>query len=83
MLNEASLLAVGITRATGQFKIGDVVSLVDQDGREFARGTANYTSEEINFIKGLKTSQIRKTLGYVRQKEIVTRKRIHITEEEE
>jgi len=83
VLNEASLLAVGITRATGQFKIGDVVSLVDQDGREFARGTANYTSEEINFIKGLKTSQIRKTLGYVRQKEIVTRKRIHITEEEE
>jgi len=83
VLNGASLLAVGITHVTGQFKIGDVVSLVDQDGKEFARGTANYTSEEINFIKGLKTSQIRKTLGYVRQKEIATHKRMHITEEEE
>ncbi len=82
VLNGASLLAVGITRVAGQFKIGDAVSLVGEDGREFGRGTANYTSEEINLIKGLETSQIRKTLGYVRQKEIVTRKRMYVMEDE-
>lgn len=82
VLKGASLLAVGVVGVTGQFKIGDVVSLVDENGNEFARGIANYTSEEINLVKGFKTNQIRKTLGYVRQKEIVNRKRMHITEEE-
>lgn len=78
----ASLLAVGISQVSGKFTIGDVVSLVDQEGKEFARGIVNYTSEEINLIKGLKTSQIRKVLGYVRQKEIVIHKRMHLIEEE-
>jgi glutamate 5-kinase len=78
----ASLLPVGVERISGRFQIGDVVSLVNSDGREFARGIVNYTSEEINLIKGMKTNQIRKTLGYIRQKEIVIRKRMHLIEEE-
>jgi len=79
----ASLLAVGIDSVSGPFQIGDVVSLVDPHGKEFGRGIVNYTSEEINLIKGMKTARIRKTLGYIRQKEIVIRKRMHLTEEEE
>ena len=82
VLNGASLLAVGITDVTAQFKMGEVVSLVDENGKEFGRGIANYTSEEINSIKGLKTSQIARILGYIGQKEIVNRKRMHITEAE-
>jgi glutamate 5-kinase len=83
ILKGASLLAVGIDGVSGQFQIGDVASLVSPDGKEFARGIVNYTSEEINLIKGLRTAQIRKALGYIRQKEIVIRKRMHLTEEEE
>lgn len=79
----ASLLAVGIDDVSGRFQIGDVVSLVDPDRREFARGIVNYTSGETNLIKGMKTAQIRKTLGYIRQKEIVIRKRMHLTKEED
>ena len=79
----ASLLAIGIDDVSGPFQIGDVVSLVDVYDEEFARGIVNYTSEEVNLIKGLKTSQIRKALGYIRQKEIIIRKRMHLTEEEE
>jgi len=79
----ASLLAVGIESVSGPFQIGDVVSLVDPHGKELGRGIVNYTSEEINLIKGMKTARIRKTLGYIRQKEIVIRKRMHLTEEEE
>jgi len=82
ILKGASLLAVGIESVSGRFSIGEVVSLVGPDGKEFARGIANYTSEEINLIKGMNTSQIRKTLGYIRQKEVINRKRMFLKEEE-
>ncbi len=82
IIKGASLLAVGIESVSGHFQIGDVVSLVGPDGKEFARGISNYTSEEINLIKGVKVSEIRKILGYIRQKEIVMRKRIHLMQEE-
>jgi glutamate 5-kinase len=82
ILKGASLLAVGISHVSGQFKVGDVVSLVNSDEKEFARGIVNYSSDEINLIKGMNTPQIRKVLGYLRQKEIVNRKLMHLIEEE-
>ncbi len=82
ILKGASLLAVGIESVSGQFKIGDVVSIVGPDDKEFARGIVNYSSEEINLIKGLKTSQIKKVLGYIRRKEIIVRKLMHIINKE-
>ncbi|TRO55097.1 glutamate 5-kinase [Candidatus Bathyarchaeota archaeon] len=80
ILKGASLLPVGVVELTGTFNEGDVISLVDQDGVEFAKGNPNYNSGEINIIKGLKTNQIKKSLGYIRCKEIIARKNIHITE---
>jgi glutamate 5-kinase len=80
ILKGASLLPVGVVKLTGTFNEGDVICLVDQDGVEFAKGNPNYNSGEISIIKGLKTSQIRKALGYIRCKEIIARKNIHITE---
>ena len=74
----ASLLPVGIVNLTGTFNEGDVVSLVDNKNTEFARGNPNYNSNEINIIKGLKTNQIKKVLGYIRRKEVVARKNICI-----
>ena len=78
ILDGASLLPVGVVKITGTFNEGDVVSLVNQEGAEFARGNPNYNSGEINVIKGLKTSQIKKALGYIRRKEVVARKNISI-----
>ena len=83
ILKGASLLPVGVVKLTGTFNEGDVISLVDQDGAEFARGNPNYNSGEVSIIKGLKTSQIRKALGYIRCKEIIARRNIHVTECEE
>jgi glutamate 5-kinase len=77
----ASLLAIGICEVFGLFQIGDVVSLGNSDGKEFAKGIVNYSSEEINVIRGLNTSQISKVLGYIRQKEIMHRKHMHLLEE--
>ena len=78
ILKGASLLPVGVTKIMGTFNEGDVISLVDQDNVEFAKGNPSYNSVEINAIKGLKTSQIKKALGYIRHKEIIARKNIHI-----
>ena len=78
IMDGASLLPVGVVKITGTFNEGDVVSLVDHDGAEFARGNPNYNSGEINVVKGLKTNQIKKALGYIRRKEVVARKNICI-----
>jgi len=78
ILKGASLLPVGVVQLTGAFNEGDVISLVDQNSVEFAKGNPNYNSGEISIIKGLKTNQIKKALGYIRHKEIIARKNIHI-----
>jgi len=78
ILQGASLLPVGVVKIMGTFNEGDVASLVDQDCVEFAKGNPNYNSGEINIIKGLKTNQIKKALGYIRRKEVVARKNICI-----
>ena len=80
ILKGASLLPVGVTKLTGTFNEGDVISLIDQNNGEFAKGNPNYNSAEINAIKGLKTSQIKKALGYMRRKEIISRRNIHVME---
>jgi glutamate 5-kinase len=43
---KASLLASGIVRVENRFSSMDVVSIVDTEGREFARGIANCASDE-------------------------------------
>lgn len=58
-----SLLASGITGASGDFQKGDVVGIALDRGRDFARGIANYSSQQIEKIKGLKTPQIESALG--------------------
>ena len=82
ILEGKSLLPVGITKVVGQFKTDDVIALVGEDGVEFARGNPNYTSGELNLIKGLQVTQVRKQLGAKRPKEVVERRNIHLTEEE-
>ena len=46
MQGKASLLASGVVRVEDKFESMDVVSIVDSNGREFARGMANYNSAE-------------------------------------
>lgn len=60
--NGGSLLPIGVTGTQGEFEKGDVVSVVDIEGVEFARGLANYSSSDTQKIHGLKTDQIRAAL---------------------
>ena len=72
-LTENSLLAVGVTRASGQFQRGDVVSCLDADGNEIARGLVNYKVSEVELIKGKASSEIENLLGYIDEPELIHR----------
>jgi glutamate 5-kinase len=68
-----SLLAVGVKEVSGGFARGEVVSCVDEAGREVARGLVNYGALETEKIKGQPSSQIQEILGYVDEEELIHR----------
>ena len=68
-----SLLPVGIQTVTGEFERGEVVGLLDSDGREIARGLTNYSASEARRIQGKLSNEIEMTLGYMDEPEIVHR----------
>ena len=68
-----SLLAVGITKVSGNFKRGDVVSCMNEDGREVARGLVNYEAQEADRIKGKASKDIETILGYIDEPEMIHR----------
>jgi glutamate 5-kinase len=82
ILEGFSLLPVGVTKVVGHFNVGDVVSLVDEKNTEFARGNPNYNSGELNLIKGLQINSVKKKLGYIKQKEVIEHKHIHLVRKE-
>jgi glutamate 5-kinase len=56
--NGRSLLAIGITDVEGNFGRGDVVSLLSEDGQEFARGLTNYDSPTTTRLKGQRLADL-------------------------
>ncbi len=68
-----SLLPAGVTAVRGSFARGDVVAIVDPYGRRIATGICNYDSQEVERLKGVRSSQIAKVLGYEYGEEIVHR----------
>lgn len=68
-----SLLPKGVLEVMGGFGMGDPVSCVTKEGVEVARGLVNYSSEEVNKIRGLHSSHIEEVLGYHHSDEVVHR----------
>lgn len=62
--NKKSLLPSGITLVDGVFEIGDCVAIHDDGDALIAKGLASYSRQELERIRGIKSSQIEKTLGY-------------------
>ncbi len=58
-----SLLPSGVVAVSGTFKKGDTVCLLHKKKKEFARGITNYSSDEVEQIKGCHSSKIEKILG--------------------
>ena len=70
---ESSLLPIGVTKVVNNFKKGDFVSIIDEDGEEFARGIINYNSEDTNKIIGKHSDSILEILGYKNYDALITR----------
>ena len=68
-----SLLPVGISSVSGKFGRGDLVSCVDDDGNEVARGLVNYSADEALKIRGQSSDAIITILGYRDHDEMIHR----------
>ncbi len=69
----ASLLAAGLTGATGSFVAGDPVDLAGPDGVAVARGLVNFDADEIPRLVGRTSATLRRELGAAYEREVVHR----------
>lgn len=80
VLGKNSLLPAGIVGVEGSFDRGDVVKL-ECEGRVFAKGITDYTSEELLKIKGAHTNEIEGILGYKNYDNVIKKENIGILKE--
>lgn len=71
--NSSSLLPSGIIGVEKEFESGDTVSILDAKGVEFAKGISNYSSSDIEKIKGVQSKEIEHVLGRKDYTEVVYR----------
>ena len=69
--NEKSLLAAGVSKVEGNFQKGANILILNDSGKELARGLSSFSSSEIEKIKGKHSNQIEKVLGYPSKSEII------------
>ena len=68
-----SLLSSGIVKTDGKFEKGDTVSIIGDENKEIARGLAAFSASELDKIKGKKSDEISKILGYDAAEEVIHR----------
>ncbi|HCU25413.1 MAG TPA: glutamate 5-kinase [Deltaproteobacteria bacterium] len=68
-----SLLPSGVKAVEGQFSCGDPVDIRLEGEAPFARGLSSYSTPELERIKGKKSTEIEKILGYKYFDEVIHR----------
>lgn len=68
-----SLLPVGVKAVDGTFSRGEVITCVDESGKEIARGLVNYSADEVCQIMGKASEDIESILGYVDESVLIHR----------
>jgi len=68
-----SLLPIGVTAVEGEFSRGELVSCLNTQGQEIARGLTNYTSVETRLIMGQSSDRIEAILGYLDESVLIHR----------
>lgn len=71
-----SLLPIGVLKIEGDCQKGDIVSILDTEGNEFARGMINYNCSDCKKILGKHSDDILEILGYKNYDAIITRDNI-------
>ncbi len=69
----SSLLAVGVTHASGDFSAGDIVNISSRTGTIIARGKSSFGSDEIPALAGLKAEALRALYPQRKRLEVVHR----------
>lgn len=59
-----SLLSKGIIKVLGEFDRGATLQLIDNDGKEYARGMSRYSAKDLLKIAGEHSDNIESLLGY-------------------
>ena len=77
-----SLLAAGIREVEGDFQRGDIVNIYDAGGVRLGCGITNYSSADIEAIKGAHSREITTLLGYDYGSEVVHRNNLVVLQEE-
>lgn len=76
--HHGSLLPSGILGVDGEFDSGAIVSVRYQK-KEIAKGIVEYSSEELEKIKGKHTDQIERVLGYRNHESVILRENMVLT----
>ncbi len=74
----SSLLAAGIERIEGKCRRGDIVNIYNANGKRIGCGISNYSSSDIEIIKGAHSGKITELLGYNYGSEVVHRNNLVI-----
>jgi glutamate 5-kinase len=76
---KTSLLPAGVKEVCGTFARGETIEIVTSSGKRLGSGIANYGSEEMNAIKGARSSHIASLLGHDYGAEAVHRDNLVVT----
>lgn len=71
LFNNKSLLPKGVLSVEGIFEQGDIVQIVNEDFKKIAHGICNYSSRDINKIKGVDSTKVETILGFKHYDEII------------
>ena len=76
LLAQKSLLPIGVCDIINEFKKGDVISILDEQETEIARGIVNYDSDSCKKLIGRHSDNIMEILGFKNYDAIITRDNI-------
>jgi glutamate 5-kinase len=76
-----SLLSIGIREVRGNFGIGSPIHCLDETGNVIGVGLSNYSSVEIEQIKGHHSEEIENLIGYKHSDEVIHRNNFVLTQE--
>jgi glutamate 5-kinase len=73
-----SLLAVGVVSVSGEFAFGDAVEILDLNNDKVGKGIVNYSSKDLQGIKGKKNADIEQIAGESYYEEVIHRDNLFI-----
>ena len=74
----SSLLPIGVISVINRFQSGDVISILDEDENEFARGIVNFSDKDCKKIIGKHSEEIEHILGTTNYDTVISRDNIAI-----